>query len=101
MLGTAAGISAGSRTVIQIVCLSCGCQWLPGTRQEHTIRALSGRLGYEAKLAAEDELRSQQEERKRQTDPKAGLERLAAWLAIIGTIVFLIYALVAGLADGV
>lgn len=47
-LGTAAGVGASSSTVIQVVCLSCGCTWLPGTSQERHLRALSRQLGEKA-----------------------------------------------------
>jgi hypothetical protein len=41
-LGTAAGVAAGSKIVIQAVCLVCGCQWFPGSEGEQRVRALSG-----------------------------------------------------------
>lgn len=52
-LGTAAGVAAGSDMVIQAVCLSCGCQWFPGSPAEQQMRALSGQLGEDAKKKAE------------------------------------------------
>ena len=69
-LGTAAGVGASSKTVIQAVCLGCGCTWFPGTSQERHLRglsrqlgeaawveeetkALSGRLGFDEQYAAE------------------------------------------------
>ena len=56
-LGTAAGVAAGGGdTVIQVVCLSCGCQYFPGTKQEQQVRALSGQLGDKAKKEAEEEI---------------------------------------------
>jgi hypothetical protein len=56
MLGTAAGIAAGSGSVIKSVCLSCGLQYFPGTKEEQRIRALSGQLGAEEKATAESDV---------------------------------------------
>lgn len=49
LLGTAAGIVAGTTHVLTNVCLACGCQWIPGTEHERQLRALSGQLGEDAK----------------------------------------------------
>jgi hypothetical protein len=52
-LGTAAGLAASADTVVQNVCLNCGCQWFAGTRKEARIRALSGQLGEAKRREAE------------------------------------------------
>ena len=77
-LGTAAGVAAGTSTVIQAMCLSCGCQWFPGTKQEQQMRALSGKLGDHAKRLAESELAIQEEQRENET----GKNRIAVFLII-------------------
>ncbi|HEX9155970.1 MAG TPA: hypothetical protein VF819_10425 [Nitrospira sp.] len=78
-LGTAAGVAAGTSTVIQAMCLSCGCQWFPGTKQEQQIRALSGQLGDHAKRLAESELATQERERQKE----ARTNRIAALIIIL------------------
>jgi hypothetical protein len=60
-LGTAAGVAAGSSTVVQNACLACGQQWFPGTEQERQLRALAGQLGETAKRA---EVRRREEAEK-------------------------------------
>jgi hypothetical protein len=57
-LGTAAGVAASSDTVIRVVCLNCGCAYVPGTIEERTLRALSGQLGEQARVEAEQRLRT-------------------------------------------
>jgi hypothetical protein len=78
-LGTAAGVAAGTSTVIQAMCLSCGCQWFPGTKQERQLRAISGQLGDHAKHAAESELATQEQQRK----SEARTNRIAALIIIL------------------
>ena len=120
-LGTAAGVGASSSTVIQAVCLGGGCTWLPGTSQEHHLRALSrqlgdqawideemkalsGQFGFEEQYAAErralagqlwDEAKRWVEDRERQR-----LERNQrfgksgeryVWVIIVGLILVVIY----------
>ncbi|SRR6266576_2204732 len=58
---TAAGVAAGSRTIICNVCVACGFQWLPGSSQEALARLFSDQLGQDnrqrvlARLEARDE----------------------------------------------
>jgi hypothetical protein len=51
--GTTQGGAGGSDTIPQLVCLSCGCRWIPRTKQERYLKALSGQLGPEAMRAAQ------------------------------------------------
>ena len=43
-LGTAAGMAAGSDTVIVATCLKCGQTWSPGSLAERKLRLESGQL---------------------------------------------------------
>lgn len=47
-----AGAAGDQDIVTQGVCTRCGCRWVPRTGEERRLRALSGQLGQEAKLAA-------------------------------------------------
>ncbi len=62
LFGTAAGVAAGAEMVIQVFCLYCGCLWRPGTPQERRLRALSGQLGEQAKVAEEKAVAKETEE---------------------------------------
>jgi predicted nucleic acid-binding Zn-ribbon protein len=86
-LGTAAGVAAGTSTVIQAMCLSCGCQWFPGTKQEQQMRALSGKLGDQAKRVAESELAEQEKQLEIQARDKR-IVVLAIILIILALIVY-------------
>lgn len=87
MLGTAAGVAAGTSTVVKNVCLSCGLQWFPGTRDEDHIRALSGQLGAEREAAIEaqdaEELRK---EMQRQEDAAKG-RVLFFWISVAALLI--------------
>lgn len=49
LLGTAAGVTAGTSFALLDTCLACGCQWVAGSEDERRLRALNGQLGDEAK----------------------------------------------------
>lgn len=68
MLGTAAGVAAGSKTIIQTACLNCGCQYFPGSADEKRLRILSGQLGEAAKKTLEDGERMKREATSKAND---------------------------------
>ena len=85
-LGTAAGVAAGTSTVIQAVCLKCGCQWFPGTAQESRIRALSGQFGEPARRA---ELERLDHQKRRKASVTKALAFVTKALAFVGMGAFL------------
>lgn len=86
-LGTAAGVSAGSSTVIQAVCLKCGCQYFPGTVQEKQIRALSGQLGEVARKAEVDRRESEREEARKSSNMLIGVVGVLAVVVVVAVAV--------------
>lgn len=70
--------------VIQVVCLSCGCKWTPGSPEEREMRALSGQLGEPAKQAATAQAAEGKKEKDRQAEG-------SLWLVILGGIAALVY----------
>ena len=85
-LGTAAGVAAGSSTVIQAICLKCGCQWFPGTVQEQRIRALSGQLGDAAKRAEQARLAEVAAAKERETKEHQVIAAVVIGIVILGAI---------------
>lgn len=88
-LGTAAGVAGGSTVVIQAMCLSCGCQWFPGTEQERSLRVESGQMGEKAQR----EQREYLAERARQnaTEKHYVAVSLVAILLILGVVLYLLW----------
>ena len=87
-LGTAAGVAAGSKMVIQAMCLSCGFQWFPGTPAEQRVRALSGQLGEAAKKKVEAEIARERAAKERQSkkDRQQGVVLLLVVLFVGGAL---------------
>lgn len=85
-LGTAAGVAAGSSTVIQAICLKCGCQWFPGTVQEQRIRALSGQLGDAAKRAEQARLAEVAAAKERENKEHQVIAAVVIGIVILGVV---------------
>lgn len=84
-LGTAAGVAAGSATIIQAICLKCGCQWFPGSEQERRLRAASGQLGDAAKRGEAARVAKEAEE-----DARSNKERAIGLLVVAVVVVAII-----------
>ena len=81
-----AGAGGGQDTLTQGVCTRCGCRWIPRTAEERRTRALSGQLGQEAMLAAQQEQRV------------AGARRAARSASVFARVSPLTWLLIAGIA---
>jgi hypothetical protein len=66
---TAAGVAAGSSTLLSNACVACGFQWIPGSPPEALARVFSGQLGTETRqrLLARLEQRDQTLTEQQQT----------------------------------
>ena len=82
-LGTAAGLAASSETVIQNVCLHCGQQWFPGSKDEEHIRTLSGERGVERQREAEIQRKEKLEDDLWKSDRNTGYTVLGGILGIV------------------
>jgi hypothetical protein len=85
---TAAGVTAGSRTITCNVCVACGFQWLPGSPQEGLARLFSDQLGYDNRQRVLARLEDRDETLKEESRIRQ---------RVIGTIVaFAVVAVVVG-----
>jgi predicted nucleic acid-binding Zn-ribbon protein len=83
--------AASADTIIQNVCTRCGCRWIPRTRQERQLRALSGQLGQEAMRAAQAEVAAEGVRAQRALrSPLARLPALTWVLVVVLAIVLLL-----------
>ena len=84
-LATTPSAAAASETIIQNVCPMCGCRWVPRTKQERHLRALSGQLGQEAMRAAQAQEAAESEKARQSAVAKIPVRTwiIAAVLAIV------------------
>ena len=82
---TAAGVTAGSKTVLCNACVACGFQWLPGSPQEAIARLVVGQLGDDTRRRIFTELERQaQKSQEEQDRSHSQLAAVAGIAAVVG-----------------